>query len=92
MAVDQSGRFSEHLAALEKGDREALRALVPLTFKELRRLAHYHLQSERPDHHSAEHRSCSRGLPLIAGKPTGCGVAEPGTSHSRGFASDAANP
>src|SRR5580704_14216133 len=33
-----------------QGDDEALRALLPLVYKELRRLAHYHLQSERPDH------------------------------------------
>jgi RNA polymerase sigma factor (TIGR02999 family) len=50
MAEDQSAPFTELLQHWKQGDEEALRALVPLTYKELRRLAHYHLQSERPDH------------------------------------------
>jgi DNA-directed RNA polymerase specialized sigma24 family protein len=33
-----------------RGDEKALPALMTLVYKELRRLAHYHLQSERPDH------------------------------------------
>lgn len=32
------------------GDREALEKLVPLVYKELREIAHYHLQRERPGH------------------------------------------
>jgi RNA polymerase sigma factor (TIGR02999 family) len=32
------------------GDRKALDALLPLVYKELRRLAHFQLQKERPDH------------------------------------------
>jgi len=32
------------------GDRRALDALLPLVYKELRRLAHFQLQKERPDH------------------------------------------
>jgi len=32
------------------GDEVALRALVPMVYKELRRLAHYCLRFERPDH------------------------------------------
>ena len=32
------------------GDRQALDALLPLVYKELRRLAHFQLQKERPDH------------------------------------------
>jgi len=37
------------------GDRKALDALLPLVYKELRRLAHFQLRDERPDHtlHSA---------------------------------------
>jgi RNA polymerase sigma factor (TIGR02999 family) len=37
------------------GDRKALDALLPLVYKELRRLAHFQLRNERPDHtlHSA---------------------------------------
>jgi len=32
------------------GDREALETLLPLVYKELREIAHYHLQRERPGH------------------------------------------
>jgi len=32
------------------GDRKALDALLPVVYKELRRLAHVQLQKERPDH------------------------------------------
>jgi len=41
---------SELLAKWEAGDGAALRALVPLIYNELRRLAHHYLRSERPDH------------------------------------------
>ena len=41
---------SELLAKWEAGDGEALRALVPLIYNELRRVAHHYLRSERPDH------------------------------------------
>lgn len=41
---------SELLAKWEAGDQEALGALVPLVYNELRRLAHYQLQRERPGH------------------------------------------
>ena len=34
----------------QAGDPEALRALVPLVYANLRRLAHRHLQKQRPDH------------------------------------------
>jgi len=47
---DQSGPVTELLQQWRQGDEDALRALMPLVYKELRRLAHYHLQSERPDH------------------------------------------
>jgi RNA polymerase sigma factor (TIGR02999 family) len=50
MPEDPSGQFTALLQRWTQGDEEALRALVPLVYKELRRLAHYHLQSERPDH------------------------------------------
>ncbi|HKW31627.1 MAG TPA: sigma-70 family RNA polymerase sigma factor [Candidatus Acidoferrum sp.] len=33
-----------------KGDSKALDALLPVVYRELRRLAHVHLQKERPDH------------------------------------------
>jgi RNA polymerase sigma factor (TIGR02999 family) len=32
------------------GDQEALQALMPLVYQELRRIAQHHLQQERPDH------------------------------------------
>jgi RNA polymerase sigma factor (TIGR02999 family) len=38
------------LARWKEGDEQALHDLVPIVYDELRRLAHYHLQSERPDH------------------------------------------
>jgi RNA polymerase sigma factor (TIGR02999 family) len=50
MPEDQSGQLTELLQHWRQGDENALRALVPLVYQELRRLAHYHLQSERPDH------------------------------------------
>ena len=50
MPDDQSGQVTELLHHWKQGDQNALTALVPLVYKELRRLAHYHLQSERPDH------------------------------------------
>jgi RNA polymerase sigma factor (TIGR02999 family) len=50
MPEDQSVQFTVLLRHWTQGDEKALGALVPLVYKELRRLAHYHLQSERPDH------------------------------------------
>src|SRR5271169_5985222 len=50
MPDDQKGQVTELLRHWKKGDEKALRELVPLVYKELRSLAHYHLQSERPDH------------------------------------------
>jgi RNA polymerase sigma factor (TIGR02999 family) len=41
---------SELLAQWRAGDEASLRRLVPLVYNELRRLAHYHLRRERPDH------------------------------------------
>jgi RNA polymerase sigma factor (TIGR02999 family) len=50
MPEDQSGQVTELLQHWKQGDEQALQALIPLVYKELRRLAHYHLQSERADH------------------------------------------
>jgi RNA polymerase sigma factor (TIGR02999 family) len=50
MSDDQSGPFTKLLHHWVTGDQEALGNLVPLVYKELRRLAHYHLESERADH------------------------------------------
>lgn len=38
------------LQGWRSGDRQALDALLPLVYGELRRLAHYQLRKERPDH------------------------------------------
>jgi RNA polymerase sigma factor (TIGR02999 family) len=50
MTEGHSGQFTELLQHWTQGDEKALAALVPMVYNELRRLAHYHLQSERPDH------------------------------------------
>jgi RNA polymerase sigma factor (TIGR02999 family) len=41
---------SELLAEYRNGNEESLRRLVPLVYHELRRVAHYHIRKERPDH------------------------------------------
>jgi len=38
------------LARWKSGDEQALHDLVPIVYQELRRLARYHLQTERPEH------------------------------------------
>jgi RNA polymerase sigma factor (TIGR02999 family) len=50
MPEDQFGQITQLLRHWTQGDEQALHALVPLVYKELRSVAHYHLQSERPDH------------------------------------------
>ena len=50
MPEEQAGQVTLLLQNWRQGDEEALRALMPLVYKELRRLAHYYLRSERPDH------------------------------------------
>ena len=47
---ERSGQVSELLQQWVKGDQEALDAVAPVIYQELRRLAHYHLKSERADH------------------------------------------
>jgi RNA polymerase sigma factor (TIGR02999 family) len=42
--------FSELLVKWRAGDQEALQALVPLVYKELRAVAHGYLKRERPGH------------------------------------------
>jgi RNA polymerase sigma factor (TIGR02999 family) len=43
-------QVTELLQGWRGGDRNALDALVPLVYKELRRLAHFQLRDERQDH------------------------------------------
>src|ERR1700689_254466 len=47
---EPSGQVSQLLQQWVNGDREALGAVAPVIYQELRRLAHYHLKSERGDH------------------------------------------
>src|ERR1700688_3855107 len=47
---EPSGQISELLQQWIQGDQEALGAVSPIIYDELRRLAHYHLKSERADH------------------------------------------
>lgn len=41
---------TELLAGWKAGGQETLERLIPLVYPELREIAHYHLQRERPDH------------------------------------------
>lgn len=50
MAELVSQPVSELLARWRSGDEESLRRLVPLVYKQLRRLAHYQLRKEHPGH------------------------------------------
>jgi RNA polymerase sigma factor (TIGR02999 family) len=47
---EPSGQVSQLLQQWVKGDQGALGAVAPVIYQELRRLAHYHLRSERADH------------------------------------------
>ena len=50
MALEPSSPVSELLLHWGNGDRKALEAILPLVYNELRRLARYHLQRQRPNH------------------------------------------
>ena len=50
MNADSSHPVSELLVRWRGGDQEALQALLPLVYDELRRLAHHHLKAERDGH------------------------------------------
>jgi RNA polymerase sigma factor (TIGR02999 family) len=50
MPEEPSGDVTQLLRHWARGDESALGALVPVMHRELRRLAHYHLKSERADH------------------------------------------
>jgi RNA polymerase sigma factor (TIGR02999 family) len=49
VGADSSKQVSELLLYWGNGDRKALEAILPLVYDELRRLAHYHLQQQRPN-------------------------------------------
>jgi len=70
MPEEQPGQVTELLQQWTQGDENALCALLPLVYKELRRLAHYHLQSERPDHTLQSTALVHEAyLRLLAGQP-----------------------
>jgi hypothetical protein len=47
---ERPGQISELLQQWIQGDQDALGAAAPVIYQELRRLVHYHLQSERANH------------------------------------------
>lgn len=50
MEQRSASEITQLLQGWRAGDRNALDALLPVVYKELRRLAHFQLRSERPDH------------------------------------------
>jgi|SRR5579872_64382 len=48
--MTEAGEISELLAEVRKGDQRAIETLMPIVYQELRRLASYYMQRERPDH------------------------------------------
>jgi hypothetical protein len=50
LAHEAPSQVTKLLQVWRAGDPKALDALLPLIYDELRRLAHYHLENERPDH------------------------------------------
>ncbi len=50
MGHEAAGEITQLLEGWRGGDRKALDALLPIVYKELRRLAHFQLRQERPDH------------------------------------------
>jgi RNA polymerase sigma factor (TIGR02999 family) len=47
---ERSEEITRLLHDWRSGDRKALDELLPVVYKELHRLAHFHLRKERPDH------------------------------------------
>lgn len=50
MEPESAGEITQLLQGWRGGDRKSLDALLPIVYKELRRLAHFQLRQERPDH------------------------------------------
>jgi DNA-directed RNA polymerase specialized sigma24 family protein len=48
--MDIRGEITEMLAQVRNGDDAALGRLIPIVYKELRRLATRHMRQERPSH------------------------------------------
>lgn len=76
MGQNSTHTITKLLHGWEGGDRAALDALVPVVYKELRRLAHCELRKERPGHtlqsaalvHEAYFRLIGRELPQWEGR------------------------
>lgn len=47
---DNNKNIEEILAAIDRGDEDALPTLIEIIYPELKRLAHFQLANERPDH------------------------------------------
>ena len=72
MAEDQSVQVTQLLRRWTQGDDQALPALLPLVYKELRKIAHYHMQSERSDHSLQSTALVHEAyLRLLGGQPAG---------------------
>ena len=68
--AEDSSRNAELLQRWVDGDKDALGALAPAVYKELRRLAHNHLKSERPGHTLQSTALVNEAfLRLIGGQP-----------------------
>jgi RNA polymerase sigma factor (TIGR02999 family) len=73
LAHEPPSQVSKLLQDWRDGDREALDALLPLVYEELRRLAHHYLRNERPGHtlqsaalvHEAYFRLVGQDLPEL---------------------------
>ena len=50
VSTTSSNPVTELLMRWRRGDQEALQALLPMVYRELRRLAHHHLEAERVGH------------------------------------------
>lgn len=50
MQQQPSTQITQLLLGWRDGDQKALDALLPLVYRELRHLAHFHLRKERPNH------------------------------------------
>jgi RNA polymerase sigma factor (TIGR02999 family) len=83
MTDDQAGQVSQLLQHWHEGDEKALADLLPLVYNELRRVARFHLQRERPDHtlqstalvHEAYLRLMGNQPPELRNRPHFIGVA-----------------
>ena len=70
MPEELPGQVTRLLHHWKQGDGKALADVLPLVYQELRRLAHYHLQSERSDHTLQSTALVHEAyLRLIGGKP-----------------------